>query len=1014
MGKWVWGALALAFGGGCGDTFIVGADGGPVALCESHDDCDDGTFCNGGERCLPGDPAANGVGCVPGAPPCIGLACDETTGECVGTCPDVDGDGAQDIACGGDDCDDADPERFPGNMEICDPDGHDEDCDDTTVGRLDRDGDGEVDAICCNGATCGTDCDDRRPAVGPGATEACNGFDDDCDGEVDEGVVVEGFDDLDYDLHGDPDAPRSACPGTPGFSVVGDDCDDANPARHAAQPEICDDIDNDCDESIDEAPTAVAWYRDADGDGFGSASSGVEVSCEPVPGHSILPSDCDDGRRAVNPSASEACDGLDNDCNGRADFAIAPGDFEDDDDDGAADLACPGFGTDCDDGNPFVRPGLPELCDGEDNDCDGMVDGDTEDAAWYLDRDRDGYGDEDDEDVIVSCEIQARRVLRAGDCDDTTRDRAPGVFDGCDGVDDDCDGAFDEGEARRGFFLDEDGDGFGAGEPVLSCVAPAGYVDAGGDCDDEDAMRRPGAAESCDGVDEDCDGATDEELTTTWYEDGDGDGHGRPDGAVVMQCARPDGFAPTDDDCADGDPDRSPSASESCDGVDQDCDDTVDEGADAACSGTMGVMAGSCTSGSCRIDACEPGVGDCNANPADGCERNTTDDASHCGGCGVRCGLGQTCEASVCVGDVVEVIGVRGSIDDHVGACARRDNGALLCWGPSFSSLWSPPLSVVATGVRSASVRVNMSAGFMCWVEDPLGAVRCKGVNAQGQLGDGSTTTRSAPVTALVGGTHVATGLEHTCAIVDDPGGRALAYCWGRGSSGQLGDGGTSRRTTPVPVGFAGDVNVRAIAAGNLHSCAIVDEDAGSGHVYCWGENSSNQLGIGIGSNVPIPVRVSGIPAGATSISSTFNTTCVAQGGDAWCWGQGGNETGHGSFNLARVPLGGVTVVEVDHQGRAGCARTDAGSLHCWGGFPGSRNFCQKGIAAPGADPAEVDFAGTLAANPLTTIGLSPWTSCGLFMDGQVRCWGSGINNAWGNGVGSGSRCTPDDVVVGL
>lgn len=99
---------------------------------------------------------------------------------------DCDGDGVKSYAFGGSDCDDTDPRRYPGNAEVADFDGHDEDCDPQTIGDLDRDGDGFIDDRVFNiGGARGTDCDDTRWFIHPGAAELPNKIDDDCDGVID-------------------------------------------------------------------------------------------------------------------------------------------------------------------------------------------------------------------------------------------------------------------------------------------------------------------------------------------------------------------------------------------------------------------------------------------------------------------------------------------------------------------------------------------------------------------------------------------------------------------------------------------------------------------------------------------------------------------------------------------------------------------------------------------------------------------------------------------------------------
>ncbi len=174
---------------------LDGGSDADVTVCTTERECSDGLFCNGAERCVPADPAAAANGCVAGPPPCDPVAelCIEGTVSCRPRSCDVadaDGDGYASSACGGADCDDADRNRFPGNDEVCrgdgsDADSHDEDCDDSTVGELDADGDGYVSIRCSNGDNRSADCDDSNASVHPGVSEVCNGWDDDCDGTID-------------------------------------------------------------------------------------------------------------------------------------------------------------------------------------------------------------------------------------------------------------------------------------------------------------------------------------------------------------------------------------------------------------------------------------------------------------------------------------------------------------------------------------------------------------------------------------------------------------------------------------------------------------------------------------------------------------------------------------------------------------------------------------------------------------------------------------------------------------
>jgi hypothetical protein len=147
----------------------------------------------------------------------------------------------------------------------------------------------------------------------------------------------------------------------------------------------------------------------------------------------------------------------------------------------------------------------------------------------------------------------------------------------CDGLDEDCDGAIDEGLLVT-FYEDQDGDGYGALEVQRCPTGEAGWSLEPGDCDDGDAAVHPGAAELCNELDDDCDGATDEELEPPWwYVDADGDGYGDADQAS-QTCLQPEGSSERSGDCDDSDAEIHPGAFETCgDDMDEDCDGVVDE-----------------------------------------------------------------------------------------------------------------------------------------------------------------------------------------------------------------------------------------------------------------------------------------------------------------------------------------------------------------------------------------------------------------------------------------------------
>ncbi len=493
-----------------------------------------------------------------------------------------------------------------------------EDCTFDRFEDLDGDGFGGAAFVGCasDGIAQGGDCDDQDPERNPNAVEVCDGIDNDCDGasddldaNIDPASQIEVFVDADADGWGQA-LPTLACGLGPGLASQAGDCDDSDPDRHPDAIEVCDELDNDCDGLADEADDSLqgapAAWADADGDGTGDPSQPV-VWCEVLPNTASNDTDCDDTLASRAPGNPEICDGLDNDCDNlvdEQDDSLQGGltAWFDSDGDGAGDPASPVItciprpgivlnDRDCDDTWASAAPGNPEICDGIDNDCDGS----TDDAdpnlllitrtGWHEDLDGDGFGNP--LSGVLACAPPASHVADGSDCDDEDPDAYPGAAEVCDGIDNDCDRITDDADPDLvggvEVMADDDGDGFGVlGLSAFVCEPPLDLV-LEGDCDDEDAASYPGAPEICDKADNDCDGLIDDDdgdvdLSTgrIFYVDDDDDGYG-VDTLTITQCWIPVGYTPQLGDCDDTDRSLHPLAYEICDGIDNNCSGLVDD-----------------------------------------------------------------------------------------------------------------------------------------------------------------------------------------------------------------------------------------------------------------------------------------------------------------------------------------------------------------------------------------------------------------------------------------------------
>lgn len=339
--------------------------------------------------------------------------------------------------------------------------------------------------------------------------------------------------------------------------------------------------------------------------------------------------------------------------------------------------------------------------------------------------------------------------------------------------------------------------------------------------------------------------------------------------------------------------------------------------------------------------------------------------------------------------------------------CALTRDGRGKCWGRNDRGLLGDgtqerqrTLPVDVLGLNARITAIDTDDFHTCALTRDK-EVRCWGANNRGQLGDGTRKDRLKPVKvkglsgSVIG---IATSSQHTCALTQERG----VKCWGYNGFGQVGDGTTERRRlTPVDVsGLTG--GIKDISVGGAHTCALTRR----GGIKCWGLNRDGQLGNGTTETPLAPVEVSGLDTGVDAIAAGVLHTCALMNdGVVRCWGSNeSGQLGDGTTEqrLAPVDVMGLSadIVAIAAGGAHTCALGRGGKIQCWGnngaGQLGDGATVNPYASAP-TSATPVDVIGLPAG--IAAIAAGGAHTCALMKDGTVKCWGANYSGQLGDGT---------------